>query len=75
MIGRTAAPDGALDVYNGGDSAHIPTFGDKTDVVDPLSAITKRALLNGDTVVYDHGDDPATAAAVASTADIAVVFD
>src|SRR5207248_1449554 len=46
VIGRTAAPDGALDVYNGGGSAHIPTVGDKPDVVDPLSAITQRALLD-----------------------------
>src|SRR5205823_4973055 len=71
---RTAFPDGAQDVYNGGGSAHIPTFGNKPDVVSPLTAITQRALLDGDTVVYDHGDNTTTAAQVASTADVAVVF-
>jgi beta-glucosidase len=74
VIGRTAAPDGALDVYNGGGSAHIPTVGDRPDVVAPITAITQRALANGDTVVYDHGDNPTTAGAVASTADVAIVF-
>ena len=74
VIGRSAFPDGAQDVYNGGGSAHIPTFGNKPDVVTPIDAITQRALNDGDTVVYDHGDNASTAAALASTADVAVVF-
>ena len=74
MIGRAAGPVGALDVYNGGGSAHVPQFGNKTNVVSPLQGIQQRALADGAVVVYDDGASPATAAAVASAADVAIVF-
>jgi beta-glucosidase len=74
VIGRTAFPDGAQDVYGGGGSAHIPTVGNKPDVVSPLQGIEQRAQSEGDTVLSDHGDNPQTAAALAAQADVAVVF-
>ncbi|GAA4889015.1 hypothetical protein GCM10025789_01670 [Tessaracoccus lubricantis] len=43
-------------------------------IVDPLTAITERAVAAGATVVFDNGADPAQAAAVAAEADVAVVF-
>jgi beta-glucosidase len=42
--------------------------------VAPLDAITSRAATAGQTVAYDSGADPATAASVAQGADVAVVF-
>jgi beta-glucosidase len=38
-----------------------------------LQALTTRAAKAGDTVVYDDGSDPAKAAALAKTADVAIV--
>ncbi|MFD8001652.1 beta-glucosidase [Streptomyces mirabilis] len=40
----------------------------------PLDAITARAAKDGDTVVYNNGSDPVSAAATAASADIAIVF-
>jgi beta-glucosidase len=40
----------------------------------PLDSITAWATANGGTVVYNNGADPASAAATAATADVAVVF-
>ena len=57
MIGRTAFPDGAQDVYNGGGSAHIPTVGNRPDVVVPLDGDPAARAADGDKVVYDHGDN------------------
>jgi beta-glucosidase len=74
VIGRAAGPDGVLDVYNGGGSAHVPQFGNKSNVVSPLQGIQERAAADGDVVVYDDGSSPEAAAALASTADVAVVF-
>ncbi len=42
--------------------------------VAPLDAITARAAQAGQTVTYDGGADPAAAAEVARSADVAVVF-
>ncbi|WP_433370373.1 beta-glucosidase family protein [Actinoplanes sp. CA-142083] len=42
--------------------------------VAPLDAITARAAKLGQTVTYSNGADPAAAAAVAQSADVAVVF-
>jgi beta-glucosidase len=42
--------------------------------VAPLDAITARAAKAGQTVTYSNGADPAAAAAVAQSADVAVVF-
>lgn len=42
--------------------------------VAPLDAITARASKAGATVAYDNGADPAAAASVARSADVAVVF-
>jgi beta-glucosidase len=74
VIGRPAGPVGVLDVYNGGGSAHVPQFGNKENVVSPLQGIEQRALAEGAVVVYDDGAVPATAATVASAADVAIVF-
>lgn len=43
-------------------------------LVDPLTAITERAEAAGGTVLYDNGADPASAAAAAAQADVAIVF-
>ncbi|MBW9111969.1 glycoside hydrolase family 3 C-terminal domain-containing protein [Microbacterium trichothecenolyticum] len=43
-------------------------------LVDPLTALTERVTQAGGEVVYDNGADPAKAAAVASAADVALVF-
>src|SRR6185436_17573355 len=42
--------------------------------IAPLDAITARAAQAGQTVAYDSGADPAAAAEVARSADVAVVF-
>jgi beta-glucosidase len=42
--------------------------------VAPLDAITARAALDGDTVVFDNGSDLVVAAATAGSADVAIVF-
>ncbi|MFI6512363.1 glycoside hydrolase family 3 C-terminal domain-containing protein [Streptosporangium sp. NPDC050855] len=42
--------------------------------VAPLDAITARAARDGGRVVFDDGSDPARAARVAASADVAVVF-
>lgn len=43
-------------------------------IVDPLTALTERVTQAGGEVVYDNGADAAHAAAVASAADVAIVF-
>lgn len=43
-------------------------------LVDPLTALTDRVAQAGGQVVYDNGADTAQAAAVASAADVAIVF-
>lgn len=43
-------------------------------IVDPLTSITARVEQAGGTVLYDNGADPAAAAAVASQADVSIVF-
>jgi len=43
-------------------------------IVDPLTSITERVAEAGGSVLYDNGADPATAAAVAARADVAIVF-
>jgi len=73
VIGPGADDAGAQSAYQGAGSAHVPLFGTKADVVSPLSAITARAAADGGSVVFDNGADPQAAAAVARTADVAVV--
>ncbi|WP_210479223.1 glycoside hydrolase family 3 C-terminal domain-containing protein [Naasia sp. SYSU D00948] len=43
-------------------------------LIDPLTALTERAAQNGQTVLFDDGDDVASAAALAAQADVALVF-
>ncbi|MFC0678747.1 beta-glucosidase [Lysobacter korlensis] len=43
-------------------------------LIDPLTSISERAEANGQTVVYNDGADPASAAAAAAGADVALVF-
>jgi beta-glucosidase len=44
------------------------------NVVTPLAGLTARAAQSGDSVVYSSGASPALAAAVAKTADVAIVY-
>jgi beta-glucosidase len=44
------------------------------NAVTPLAGITTRAAKAGDSVVYDPGVSPTTAAAVAKTANVAIVY-
>jgi beta-glucosidase len=44
------------------------------DVVTPLAALTERAARDGDTVIYNDGDSIPAAAAVAATANVAIVY-
>jgi beta-glucosidase len=74
VIGPGAGAQGAAQFYNGGGSGHIPEFGSKPDVVSPLQGITQRAQAQGDTVLYADGSSQADAVAVATAADVAVVF-
>jgi beta-glucosidase len=76
VVGPGAGPQGAAQFYNGGGSAHIPETAGKDDVVSPQDGITRRAQSQGDTVLYADGSAPggADAVAVASAADVAVVF-
>jgi beta-glucosidase len=62
-------PSGSANVCTGGGSAAVTCT-----PADPLTAIEARAAKNGDTVVFDNGSDPATAAATAAKADVAIVF-
>ena len=72
VIGPTAAKDvSAMNACAGGVGG--PSI-DCSALVDPLTALEARAAQAGDTVVYDNGADPATAAAVAAKADYAIVF-
>lgn len=43
-------------------------------LVDPLTSITQRVEAGGGSVVFDDGDVPAEAAALAASADVAIVF-
>ena len=74
LIGKPAAPDGATLVYNGAGSGHIPEFGSKADVVDPLQAIQNRAVFSNDVVTYTDGSQIQDAVAAATAADYAVVW-
>ena len=44
------------------------------NIVDPLTAFTAEAAQHGQTVVYNNGADPAAAATLAASADVAIVF-
>ena len=70
LIGSAAGPHGALNIYNGGGSSRV--YSER--VISPLQGITARAASNGDTVLYADGQLMADAVAVASAADVAVVF-
>jgi beta-glucosidase len=70
LIGAAAGPHGANNIYNGGGSSRVLS----ARVVTPLQGITKRASVNGDTVLYADGQSTVDAVAVASLADVAVVF-
>jgi beta-glucosidase len=76
LIGKAAGPDGAILVYNGGGSGHIPEFGYKTEaeVVSPLRAIENRAIFANDTVTYTDGSAIQDAVAAATAADYAIVW-
>lgn len=74
VIGDAASEQGATEASQGYGSGHVPEFGYQTGVVSPLQAITNRAAKDGDTVTFDDGQDPSTAAGVAAAADTAVVF-
>jgi beta-glucosidase len=63
-------PDGAANVCSGGGSAAV----DCSTSVPALDGIRARAAKNGDTVLFDDGSDPATAAATAARAKVAIVF-
>ncbi len=68
-IGQGAGAAAALYTQAGG-SVHV----NQPDVVTPLAAITQRAAQSGDAVVYDDGTNLQAAAALAKTADVAVVY-
>ncbi|HEY2429267.1 MAG TPA: glycoside hydrolase family 3 C-terminal domain-containing protein, partial [Acidimicrobiales bacterium] len=70
VIGPDATVAGAATVAQAGGSVHV----NQPLVAAPLDAIRARAAQAGDTVVYDGGGSPAAAAAVARTADVAVVY-
>jgi beta-glucosidase len=76
LIGRAAGPAGALLVYNGGGSGHIPELGYKTEaeVVSPLRGIQNRAVFSNDLVAYADGSSIQDAVAAASAADYAIVW-
>jgi beta-glucosidase len=61
---------GAANVCSGGGSAAV----DCSTMVPALDGITARAAKNGDTVVFNDGSDPASAAATARQAKVAIVF-
>jgi beta-glucosidase len=69
LIGLDAGPE-ALMVDEAGGSVRV----DQPDVVTPLQAITLRAAEAGDTVTYYDGTDPTVAAALARTANVAIVY-
>ena len=75
VIGPTASG-----VATNGVSAHTVCTASAGRVVDcptfaaPLDTITARAARLGDTVIFDKGSDPTTAASTAAAADIAIVF-
>jgi beta-glucosidase len=74
VIGPGAGVQGADEFYNGAGSGHVPEFGSKPDVVSPLQGVEQRAVAQGDTVTYADGSSGVDATAVASLADVAVVF-
>ncbi len=73
VIGPAADDAGAANAYQGAGSGHVPLIGTAPGVVSPLSAITARAAVDGGAVTFDRGSDAQTAAALARTADVAVV--
>jgi beta-glucosidase len=76
VIGKAAGPDGALLVYNGGGSGHIPELGYKTEdeVVSPLRGIQNRAVFADDLVTYTDGSSIQDAVAAATASDYAIVW-
>ncbi len=76
VIGTPASQAGAELTYEGNGSAHIPEFGEATDIVSPLTGMQAAAATYGDTVTYAAGTAPgfADAVAAAKTANVAVVF-
>ena len=74
LIGGAVDDAGATLAMQGGGSGHVPLAGNSPHVVSPIEGVTPRALASGDVVVSDKGTNPATAAAVAAAADVAVVI-
>jgi beta-glucosidase len=64
------AHGGAANVCSGGGSAVV----DCSTMVPALDGIMARAAQNRDTVLFDNGSDPASAAATAKQAKVAIVF-
>jgi beta-glucosidase len=62
----TVCAEGTPGGFGGGNPCPNP--------VAPLDAITARAAQVGASVTFDNGSDPAAAAAIASSADVAIVF-
>jgi beta-glucosidase len=69
VIGLDASAGAALVDQAGGSVRTLASL-----VVTPLNAITKRAAQAGDSVAYDSGLSTAAAAAVAKTANVAIVY-
>lgn len=74
VIGEPAGAAGAARAYQGGGSSQVPISGTNPNVVSPLQGITARAQADNDTVVFDNGNSAASAAALARTVDVAIVF-
>ena len=74
VIGEAASGAGALKIYNGAGSAHVPLFGSKSDVVTGLTGITQRGATNDDSVTYSSGRSIPAAVSAAAAADVAIVF-
>jgi beta-glucosidase len=69
VIGAPALGD-ITPFVSGGGSAYVAA----TNAVTPLAALTARAAKAGDTVVSADGSDQASAAALAGSASVAIVF-
>ncbi len=74
VIGLPASPFGSKLSSQGFGSNHVPVFGLHPDVSDPLSALRKRAAVNGTNVSYDSGAVPLVSGLIAKNADAAIVF-
>jgi len=69
-VGEAGAGAAAALYTQAGGSVHV----NQPDVVTPLAAITERAARSGDAVTYDDGTNVQAAAALAKTADVAIVY-